>query len=77
MKTMQLKSSVIELTEQTQSQPVSTAVLAYFKIVIDTKNRLGWDQLSEAQQQEVIDAFLDSEDDNTLIPIEAALDKLK
>ena len=77
MKTMQLKSSVIELTEQTQSQPVSTAVLAYFKTVIDTKNRLGWDQLSEAQQQEVIDAFLDSEDDNTLIPIEAALEKLK
>ena len=77
MKTMQLKSSVIELTEQTQNQPVLTAVLAYFKIVIDTKNRLGWDQLSEAQQQEVIDAFLDSEDDNTLIPIEAALEKLK
>ncbi len=76
MNTLELKSNIIELTEQTQNESVLTSVLEFFKAAISKKSGRSWSQLSDEEQNEVLEAFMEADDESSWISIEVSLEKL-
>jgi hypothetical protein len=77
MDSLPIKSALIQLVEKTDQEPVLRAVLAFFKDVLERQGSPAWESLSELERQEVLDAYLESENETQLISLEKAFEKLK
>jgi len=77
MNDLQLKSSITELLNQTNNASVLEAVLRFFQDALAQKESSVWHTLSQAEQQEVLDAYLESEDDANLVAKESVINQLK
>jgi len=76
MNDLQLKSSITELLNQTNNASVLEAVLRFFQDALAQKGASVWHTLSQAEQQEVLDAYLESEDDANLVAKESVINRL-
>ena len=77
MNDLHLKSSITELLNQTNNASVLQAVLRFFQDALAQKEASVWHTLSQREQQEVLDAYLESEDDATLVTKESVINRLK
>ena len=76
MNDLQLKSSITELLNQTNNASVLEAVLRFFQDALAQKDASVWHTLSQGEQQEVLDAYLESEDDANLVAKESVINRL-
>jgi len=77
MNDLHLQSSITELLNQTHNESVLQAVLRFFQDALAQKEASVWHTLSQSQQQEVLDAYLESEEDANLITKETVISRLK
>lgn len=77
MNDLQLKSSITELLNQTHNRSVLQAVLRFFQDALAQKEASAWHTLSQPEQQEVLNAYLESEDESLLMEKESVFNQLK
>ena len=77
MNTLEIKTDLIQLVESTQNEKVLSVVLAFFKDLVTQNDTSFWQNLSDHEKDEILNAYLESEDDKELIPVDAAFEKLK
>jgi len=77
MNTVELKANLLELVETAQNEPVLKAVLTFFKDAVSKKEGPVWQQLTEDEKNEVMESFLESENEKNWISVESAFEKLR
>jgi hypothetical protein len=77
MNDIQLKASIAELLNQTSNESVLKAVLSFFKNAVARKEGAVWNTLSSQEQEEVLNAYMESEDEQNWISIDSTISGLK
>jgi hypothetical protein len=77
MNDLQLKSSINDLLNQTNNTSVLEAVLRFFQDALAQKEASAWHKLSQVEKQEVLDAYLESEEESLLMEKESVFNQLK
>ena len=77
MNDIQLKASITELLNQTSNESILQAVLSFFNNALARKEGPVWNSLSAQEQEEVLNAYLESEDEKNLISIGSTISGLK
>ena len=77
MNDIQLKASITDLLNQTSNESVLQAVLSFFNNAVARKEGPVWNNLSTQEQEEVLDAYMESEDEQNLISIGSTIGALK
>ena len=77
MNTVEVKANHLERVETTKNDSVLQADLAFFKDAVTKKEGPVWQQLTKDQKNEVLESFLESEDEKNWISVESAFEKLK
>jgi hypothetical protein len=77
MNSLEIKANIIQLVESTQNEKVLSAVLSFLKKLVSQKGGSAWESLTDQEKDEVLNAFLESEDEENLIPIQMAFENLK
>jgi hypothetical protein len=65
------------LLNQTNNASVLQAVLRFFQDALAQKEASVWYTLTQREQQELLDAYLESEDDANLATKESVINRLK
>lgn len=77
MNSLEIKANIIHLVESTQNEKVLSIVLSFLQKLVSQKKGSALENLTDKEKDEVLNAWLESEDETKLDSLEKDLEKWK